>query len=284
MSDDEGRRLIKAMKKKFSAIISEEELNAMESDVPGVETPLKLERAILNLIANLNNPSTYEDDNISMLSDSTVEEDTRRIKSPPLSIIPPKPNTIKPSIFKATAVMGTSKSSQSPNIKEEPKSPATPNQSTSGESSLFDRVKVEPAGSMLSPTSCSRSSFDSDNSSPFLSANSTNHHKLSLLNAQPNNANFAPYENLPVYDIEAATTTANESIMMASNSVNNNNSNNNRNSVLKRAYPSDDDDYSEQAKKRSMSVQSPAQATPPSQSIDLLESSVSGSNSDSIPT
>jgi PAS domain len=275
VSDDEGRKLIREMKKKFSAIISEAELSAMESDVPAVENPQNLERAILNLITNLNNAASYDDDNISMLSDSTVEEDSRKIKSPPLAIIPPKPNTIKPSIFKATAVMGNSKGGNSPSIKEEPKSPATPNQSSCGESSLG--IKTEPAPTLLSPTS--GSSFDSDNTSSFLSPNN-NHSQQTVvsgaLSVLPNKSNFEPYENLPVYDIEATTTT--ESIIMTSNSVNNNNNSNlNRNSVLKRTYPDEDDAYSELIKKPALAVRSPVLTTPPtSQPIDLLDTSVSG--------
>jgi hypothetical protein len=275
VSDEEGRRLIREMKKKFSAIISEEELSAMESDVPAVENPQNLERAILNLITNLNNSASYDDDNISMLSDSTVDEDSRKIKSPPLAIIPPKPNTIKPSIFKATAVMGCSKGGNSPSIKEEPKSPATPSEYLNGESSLS--IKPEPARNLLSPISCS--SHDSDISSPFLSGNNNNQLPQTVVSGamcdQPNKSKCAPYENLPVYDIK--TTTATESIMLTSNSVNNNNNSNlNRNSVLKRTYSGEDDAYSELIKKPALTVQSSIPTTPPSQPIDLLDTAVSG--------
>jgi hypothetical protein len=316
VSDDEGRRLIREMKKKFSAIISEAELSAMESDVPAVENPQKLERAILNLITNLNNTASYDDDNISMLSDSTVEaEDTRKIKSPPLSIIPPKPNTIKTSIFKGVGVMGQ-KGGKSPSIKDEPKSPSTPNTAAashpSNESPNPHTIKAETAtnsnNNILSPTSLSISSVESDTTSPYSSSN--NHQMLSpptgakadlmcnnsngLSNDLPKSSNkldeyLTPYDNLPVYAIEtsnASTAAVNDSIMMASNSLtvnNNNESNVNRNSVLKRAFNSDDDDYTELIKKPALSVKSQAQPTPPCQSIDLLDTSVSGKNSRHLP-
>lgn len=273
VSDDEGRRLIREMKKKFSAIISEAELSAMESDVPAVENPQKLERAILNLITNLNNTSSYEDDNVSMISDSTAEaDDTRRTKSPPLAIIPPKPNTIKPSIFKAVGVIGQATKGKSPNIKDEPKSPETP---TSVVPAPFN-IKSEPS-SALSPTSSSMSSIDSDVSSPFLSGNS-NHHVAATTSSSNEQANkldefFSPYDSLPLHDIDPT------SVAVSSN-VNNNSSNNNRNSVLKRTYNSDgnDDGFTEVIKKRALSVHSdlsPARAAP-NPPLDLLTTSGSG--------
>lgn len=233
--DDEGRRLVREMKKKFSAIISESELSAMESDVPAVENPQLLERAILNLITNLNNTQSYEDDNMSMISDSTVEDDTKR-KTPPLAIIAPKTNTIKSSIFKAVEVMGHSSAGKGYNIKDEPKSPETvpivqmpqivscdndsssPRQQSSG-------IKIEPTVNILSPTSSSMSSIDSDACSPFLSTHATaamastsndgiytttttRHYALSSLpnSSSKNEEFFSPYDNLPLYDIETVST------------------------------------------------------------------------------
>mgnify|MGYP007092089478 CR=1 FL=1 len=291
VSDEEGRRLVRDMKKKFSAIVSEAELSAMESDVPAVENPQKLERAILNLITNLNNQSSYDDDNVSLISDSTTEnDDTRRAKSPPLAIIPPKTNSIKPSLFKATAVLGHATKCQSPSIKDEPKSPEI---SISQPTTPLN-IKTEPTVNILSPTSSSMSSVDSDVSSPFLSntqhlvttiASTTNSRKQTA-NISPNNANKVDELFNPTYDIETSlnTTTkaANDSILIASK-VNNNNSNNNRNSVLKRTYSSgmddDDNDYPELVKKRTLNVpsnlNSPLQSTPTT-TLDLLATSGSG--------
>lgn len=279
VSDEEGKRLIKEMKKKFSAIISEAELSAMESNIAALENPQKLESAILNLITNLNNQSSYDDDNVSMVSDSTEEtDDTRRTKSPPLAIIAPKPNTIKNSISKAVAVIGHK--CQSPSIKDEPKSPETP----ATPSSIIVEIKSEPSCNILSPTPSSVSSVDSEVSSPFLNQNT----QLTASNStsrqvQPKNNStndfFTPYDYLPTYDPSTAATASNDSIIATSN-VNNNNSNNNRNSVLKRTHDSSDvDEYTELIKKRALSehsnVEGPLEEAP-IVTLDLLATSGSG--------
>lgn len=276
VSDEEGRRLIREMKKKFSAIISEAELSAMESDVPAVENPQKLERAILNLITNLNNPASYDDDDAaSMISDSTTEmEDTRKT---PLAIIAPKHNTIKNSIFKAVGVIGQASKGRSPSIKDEPKSPESNQASSSAcvESTSQLSIKVEPVSSLLSPNS-SMSSADSDLSLPFLTkshrvttlASTTREAIYSRQNDLPNNSNdfFTPFDNL------SSGALGSDSIMIPSN---NNNSSVNRNSVLKRVYESDDDDYTELIKKRAISETSQA-AGQPNSTLDLLTTSDSG--------
>lgn len=283
----------------------------MESDVPAVENPQKLERAILNLITNLNNPASYDDDNVSLISDSTIEtDDTRRTKSPPLSIIPPKANSIKTSIFRGVGIMGHTSMGRSQSIKDEPKSPETPNQTVQSPRTCQEapgplNIKIEPTSNMLSPPSSSMSSVDSDASSPFV-ANSHQHHAgatnervyttsrqttPTVLATNPNKLDdfYTPsYDGLPVYDIDpsssAVSAIANDSIMIVSNSVtvNNNHSNNNRNSVLKRTYKSDenDDDYSELIKKQALSsradLNSPIQATPNPTTLELIATSASG--------
>lgn len=299
VSDDEGRRLIREMKKKFSAIISEAELSAMESDVPAVENPQKLERAILNLITNLNTAS-YDDDNVSMISDSTTEnDDNRRIKSPPLAIIPPKPHTIKHSIFKGVGVIGQASKGKSPSIKEEPKSPEVPHQTpnTSG-SPTRPHVKTETTCNILSPNSSSMSSVESDMSSPFLLSNQHNaislvgaSNELVYIDSQQTTTNcsstnstkldefFTPFDSLPVYGNDTSsnslTTIGDETILTSA--VNNNSSCVNRNSVLKRACNSDVDDYTELIKKRAISVHSPGPGQPAvNPPLDLLATSGSG--------
>lgn len=283
VSDEEGRRLIREMKKKFSAIISEAELSAMESDVPAVENPQKLERAILNLITNLNNTTSYDDDNVSMISDSTVDnDDARRIKSPPMAIIAPKSNTIKPSLFKAGCVLAHSSKCRTPPIKDEPKSPEAPNETNVARSPLTRQliIKVETSTQVLSPASSSRSSIDSDIS--FVSNGRQaqgSRSRQATPNTVPNNSDlFSSYENLPVYDSDSVPCTiasaSNDSTMTAS-SVNNNSSKNNRNSVLKRTRDLEDD-YTELIKKRTLSdLQNPEHASsrPP---LDLLNTSGSG--------
>lgn len=277
VSDEEGRRLIREMKKKFSAIISEAELNAMESNIAALETPAKLESAILNLITNLNNQSSYDDDNISMVSDSTAEtEDTRRTRSPPLAIIAPRLNTIKNSITKAVAVIGHK--SHSPSIKDEPKSPET----SSIDSVSSPPIKTEPLSDILSPVSSSMSSVDSEASSPFLPQNSQQTPKYTTQQVQANNSNdfFTPFDNLPTFDATSDSLTANDTIMIASN---NNNSNNNRNSVLKRTYISaDDDDHTELIKKRTTNVAHSPMEEPPGTTLELLATSDAGKDKPDI--
>ena len=275
VSDDEGRRLIREMKKKFSAIISEAELSAMESDVPAVENPQNLERAILNLITNLNNAASYDDDNASMISDSTVEEENRRTKSPPLAIIPPKQNTIKQSIFNAVAVIGHTSKGKSPNVKDEPKSP-DPTCQLSPQASPQQNIKDEPTN-ILSPSSSISS--DSDRSSPFLSSSRQRHVKPIVDNSNEivyvsSNNNSSKSEDYPSHfnSLPGYGTGATDALMASTTSisvVNNNNSSVNRNSVLKRTYLGEDEDYPVVVKKRTFSAHSPAQATP-NTPLDLM--------------
>lgn len=285
VSDEEGRRLIREMKKKFSAIISEAELSAMESDVPAVENPQNLEQAILNLITNLNNPATYDDDNASMISDSTTEnDDLRRNRTPPLAIIAPKSNTIKTSIFKAVSVLShTSKADSPTSIKDEPKSPQTPGQASDSGKHLS--IKTE---NVFSPASTSLSSIESDQSSPMLSNSSNSHRDTNFISGHrrtPNilpynsatNEFFTPYEDLPAYASDGQSNVSpsplSDSSMIASN---NNNSNVNRNSVLKRPYSNSGDGFSETSKKRALSVNSPSDVGQMPSQLDLLDTTDAG--------
>jgi hypothetical protein len=299
VSDEEGRRLIREMKKKFSAIISEQELSAMESKMPGVENPQKLERAILNLITNLNNPASYDDDNISLKSDSTNDtEDSRRTKTPPLNIVAPKTG-IKPSILRAVSVVGqASKGRSPPSIKDEPKSPETPNlqaPETCHDPTAPLKIKIESTTqNILSPTCSSMSSIDSDTSSPFLINNNHNQNVVAKSEniytndgqqqttptvLQDNASEYYndSYDNLPVYGNNTMSVSTNDSISIASN---NNNSNNNRNSVLKRTYTidnEDDDDYVDMIKKPALSDDLPSDVQIVSNTpLDLLATSDSG--------
>lgn len=280
VSDDEGRRLIREMKKKFSAIISEAELSALESDIPAVENPQNLERAILNLITNLNNPATYEDDNVSLISDSTFEnEDTKRTKSPPLAIIPPKPNTIKPSLSRAAGVIGVPSKGKSPSVKDEPGSPAQ-------KSTCELNIKIEPPN-LLSPPSSSLSSIESDMSG---TAATTNVMSISHNDTGYNSGNQWAKESLPNissgsffstftndlpggFDDSSHLRSPNEPVPMTSN---NNNSQHNRNSVLKRAYASEEDDYSELTKRRTLGSLDEAATSNPILDLPLLSTSAEG--------
>ena len=57
--EDEGKRLVREMKKKFSVMINKAEYAALESDIPAVENPEQIEKAIFSLINNLNVPGNF---------------------------------------------------------------------------------------------------------------------------------------------------------------------------------------------------------------------------------
>ncbi|KAG5677002.1 hypothetical protein PVAND_006792 [Polypedilum vanderplanki] len=282
VSDDEGKRLIRDMKKKFSAIISEAELSALESDVPAVENPQLLERAILNLITNLNNQTYDDDDDMkSVASDSTICDKQS------LAIIAPNTITVKPTIAKAVDVI-SQVHGKGVQIKDEPKSPEpAENQQVNFQTQMTNdnnfnsTIKLEPGSSnnILSPTSSySVSSHDSDICSPIASNQNEMISPASRCHTSTNDY-YSTHENLPSnpYEFESvrnsssdsfnsnfsnfgntAATTTNElnGVNTSSSSGNNNNNNNNsvnanRNSVLKRSH--NDDDYTAIIKKRALS-------------------------------
>ncbi|XP_055690520.1 basic helix-loop-helix ARNT-like protein 1 isoform X2 [Lutzomyia longipalpis] len=106
VSEEEGKRLVKEMKKKFSIIIdSEDAQNVQEEAIEAVEDPHQIERAIMNLITNLV-PLEGEMSEIPGQPDSPASsKDGRHTKSPPLAIIAPKRSTIKTSIVKSVSVV-----------------------------------------------------------------------------------------------------------------------------------------------------------------------------------
>lgn len=93
VDEEEGKKLIFEMKKKFTIMIQETEISSNEPDVPAVENPVQLERAIISLITNLH-PSNGSESVASpetQGSNDGHESDTNRsVKSPPLEIIAPK--------------------------------------------------------------------------------------------------------------------------------------------------------------------------------------------------
>uniref|UniRef100_A0A1L8DHK9 Putative aryl-hydrocarbon receptor nuclear translocator n=2 Tax=Nyssomyia neivai TaxID=330878 RepID=A0A1L8DHK9_9DIPT len=100
VSEDEGKKLVKEMKKKFSIIIDADNAqNVHEEAIEAVEDPHQIERAIMNLITNLVP--------LEGVSEPPQPESpaSRHTKSPPLSIIAPKPSTIKTSIVKSVSVV-----------------------------------------------------------------------------------------------------------------------------------------------------------------------------------
>lgn len=122
ITEDEGRKLIREMKKKFAVIIQREgEYAPLECDEPAVENPIQLERAILSLITNLHHSVGVEssDENVPSPTNTYNSDDLgsecRNTKSPALAYIAPKVETIKVSIDKSVKVIETSSKTKTPN-------------------------------------------------------------------------------------------------------------------------------------------------------------------------
>lgn len=119
VNEEEGKRLIREMKRHFAVIIQQNELSAVtnnSSDVPAIEEPQQLESAIMTLITNLRSSSSSSssanlDYNIpSVESDYSVEsESSSRSQqcATPLSYVPPQFNTIKSTVFKSADVLAS---------------------------------------------------------------------------------------------------------------------------------------------------------------------------------
>lgn len=243
MSEDEGRQLIKDMKKKFSAIISEAELSALESDVPAVENPNKLERAILNLITNLNNQAMCGDDDPTMSDSSSVSEFVD--KKPSLAIIAPEVNTIKSSIIKGVDVISHAIKVKGPTakIKEEPKSPEPAS------------VKMEPLSNVMSSPASSSSMSSADPLSPYSSTSSSNIPPTNTTTFNSRNSSITNFDenhqhNQSEQILHEATGAISVITSTGDSLIASNNNNNSRNSVLKRTHSKCDDDYSDEIIKK----------------------------------
>lgn len=103
VSEEEGKKLVREMKKKFSVIIAGNEIAPNDSDVPELEKPEQLERAVLDMITDLQNQENPDNESVSSPA-SSHESDARDSKSPP-AIIAPTALTIKDSIKKTVGVI-----------------------------------------------------------------------------------------------------------------------------------------------------------------------------------
>ncbi|XP_055619976.1 uncharacterized protein LOC129764676 isoform X2 [Toxorhynchites rutilus septentrionalis] len=108
VSEEEGRELVREMKRKFSVIFNQDEL-PVESDEAAVENPLQIERAVMNLITNLHPEEDDPDDavfpspmsNASSNASSSASGNTQQ-----LAIIAPKISQVKSAIEKSMSVIG----------------------------------------------------------------------------------------------------------------------------------------------------------------------------------
>ncbi|XP_035792518.1 uncharacterized protein LOC118466828 isoform X3 [Anopheles albimanus] len=104
VSEEEGQRMVREMKRKFSVIVDKVELPD-ESGEPVVENPNQIEEAVLNLITNLQPDS---DDKLLMTMPASPASS---IKSGglgdgvPLAIVAPEKNSVKSAIVKSMNVV-----------------------------------------------------------------------------------------------------------------------------------------------------------------------------------
>ncbi|XP_061400041.1 uncharacterized protein LOC133335759 [Musca vetustissima] len=126
LSEEEGKKRIEHMKNKFSVII-DAKIPQSFSEVPALENPLQLEKAVLCLIQNLQHPNTDADDVDSEMNAHTSQRANyhnnyqnsnshhsmsanhmgRSSKTPPLALVPPGADSIKHSINKSVSVVKT---------------------------------------------------------------------------------------------------------------------------------------------------------------------------------
>uniref|UniRef100_A0A182KEC0 PAS domain-containing protein n=1 Tax=Anopheles christyi TaxID=43041 RepID=A0A182KEC0_9DIPT len=103
VSEEEGQRLVREMKRKFSVIVDKVELPD-ESGEPVVENPKQIEEAVMNLITNL------QPDSEDKLLNTMPASPASSIKSgygegAPLAIVAPEKNSVKSAIVKSINVV-----------------------------------------------------------------------------------------------------------------------------------------------------------------------------------
>ncbi|XP_055530543.1 circadian locomoter output cycles protein kaput-like isoform X2 [Wyeomyia smithii] len=102
VSEEEGRRLVRGMKRKFSVMVDQKELPD-ESDEPSVENPQQIERAVMNLITNLHpDENDLAERSSQGYPHSPLAESSGKT---PLAIIAPKPSQVKSAIVKSMNVI-----------------------------------------------------------------------------------------------------------------------------------------------------------------------------------
>ncbi|XP_058833541.1 basic helix-loop-helix ARNT-like protein 1 isoform X2 [Topomyia yanbarensis] len=117
VSDEEGRRLVREMKRKFSVIVDQEELPD-ESDEPSVENPQQIERAVMNLITNLHAVDEDPADGSHLLFPQSPITDASSKTS--LAIIAPKPREVRSAIVKSMNVIAIASKKMSENGNNSP--------------------------------------------------------------------------------------------------------------------------------------------------------------------
>lgn len=96
--EEEGKRLAREMKNKFSVLINQRELPAednVKEDDPGVEDPAKLERAIRNMITNLQQVDEDSSDVESDNEGSMCSSMSKKTNCSTLTLVAPKLDEIR---------------------------------------------------------------------------------------------------------------------------------------------------------------------------------------------
>lgn len=132
VTDDEGRQLVREMKRKFSVIVEQEELPD-ESDEPAVENPMQIERAVLNLLTNLHSEDDEPVERTALASIPSQDSDASGNSQ--LAIIAPSSKEVKSAIVKSMNVIAIaskkiSNGSNSP-LRDSASSPKLKNHSSS---------------------------------------------------------------------------------------------------------------------------------------------------------
>lgn len=107
VDEDEGKRLVNEMKKKFAIMIQETEFSTTDTEAAGVENPDQIVDAVLSLVTDLHGSDDHRITATEPSKHTDSNDLDRNVKSPPLAIIAPNASTIKSSITKSVTVIGS---------------------------------------------------------------------------------------------------------------------------------------------------------------------------------
>ncbi|XP_046867451.1 uncharacterized protein LOC6644494 [Drosophila willistoni] len=103
LDEEEGKRRVQEMKKKFSVIIKTQIPTQSAIDVPASEHPAQLEKAVLRLIQNQHHGSSSS--SMSQARLNATHHSMSSSKTPPLALVPPETASVKSSIFNSVNVV-----------------------------------------------------------------------------------------------------------------------------------------------------------------------------------
>ncbi|XP_067636098.1 circadian locomoter output cycles protein kaput [Eurosta solidaginis] len=105
LDEEEGKRRLLRMKNKFSTIIKTKIPSNSLQDVPASENPQQLERIVFYLIDNLQTRHDNSNGTGCVEATTTQADNLRYAKTPPLSLVPPEPASVKNSISQSVTVV-----------------------------------------------------------------------------------------------------------------------------------------------------------------------------------